>query len=143
MTELFNRIAIIGGLLALAALSWWLPMRLAGVGPAPDTETRHEPDYTIENFTAIAMDAIGWRKHELRAARLEHFPDDDTVELEKPYLIQYAPDGPPTHTRADHGTASPDGKEILMQGNVRVTRGSGPGQPAGQVVTQEMRVILQ
>lgn len=143
MTGLFNRLAIALALLALAVLSWWLPMRLAGNGPAPDTEARHEPDYIIENFTAIAMDAIGWRKHELRAARLEHFPDDDTVELDKPYLIQYVPDGPPTHTRADHGTATPDGKEILMQGNVRVTRGSGAGQPAGEVTTQEMRVILQ
>lgn len=143
MTELFNRFAIGLGLLALAVLSWWLPMRLTGNSPAPDTEARHEPDYTIENFTAIAMDAIGWRKNELRAAKLEHFPDDDTIELEKPYLIQYTPDGPPTHTRADHGTASPDGKEILMQGNVRVTRGGGNGQPAGEVTTQEMRVILQ
>lgn len=143
MTELFNRVAIALGLLALAALSWWLPTRLTGGGPAGDSEARHEPDYIIENFTAIAMDPIGWRKNELRAARLEHFPDDNTVELEKPYLIQYVPDGPPTHTRADHGTASPDGKEILMRGNVRVTRGRSGAQPSGAITTQEMRVILE
>jgi lipopolysaccharide export system protein LptC len=143
MTGTFNRYAIIAGLAALAVLSWWLPWRLADRGADVDIEIRHEPDYTIENFTAIAMDASGWRKHELRAARLDHYPDDDTVELDKPYLVQYSPNGPPTHTRADHGTTTSDGKEILMRGNVRVTRGSASQQPAGEVVAQEMRVILE
>jgi lipopolysaccharide export system protein LptC len=143
MTATFNRLAIIAILLVLAALTWWLPLRLTDRGPLPDGEARHEPDYVIENFTAIAMDAIGWRKHELRAARLEHYPDDDSVELDKPYLIQYVQGGAPTHTRADRGTASPDGKEILMRGNVRITRGGGNRQVAGEVVAQEMRVILE
>jgi len=143
MTSAFNRTAVIIGLVALAVLSWWLPWRLADRGVVFEPEVRHEPDYTIENFTAIAMDASGWRKHELRAARLDHYPDDDSVELDKPYLVQYSPYGPPTHTRADHGTTTSDGKEILMRGNVRVTRGSGAKQPAGEVVAQEMKVILE
>ena len=143
MTVPASRLALLAGLVLLAALSWWLPLRLSDRGPVFESETRHAPDYVIENFTAIAMDAIGWRKHELRAVRLEHYPDDDTVQLEKPYLIQYVPGGPPTHTRADRGTASPDGKEILMRGNVRVTRGSGNRQVPGEVVAQEMQVILE
>ena len=143
MSATLSRLALFAGLLLLVALAWWLPLRLADRGPVFETETRHAPDYVIENFTAIAMDAIGWRKHELRAERLEHYPDDDTVQLQKPYLIQYVQGGPPTHTRADRGTASPDGKEILMRGNVRVTRGSSNNQAAGEVVAQEMRVILE
>lgn len=143
MTAAYNRFAIIAILAALAALSWWLPMSLTDRAASPDDEARNEPDYIIENFTAVAMDAIGWRKHELRAERLEHFPDDDSVELEKPYLIQYVQGGPPTHTRADRGTTSSDGKEILMSGNVRVTRGSAGRQAAGEVLTDELRVILE
>jgi lipopolysaccharide export system protein LptC len=143
MNEIFNRIAIGLGLLALAVLSWWLPLRLTQPGPTPDNEEQHEPDYVVENFTAIEMDAIGWRKNELRAARLEHFPDDDTTTLKRPYLIQYQPDGPPTHTRADRGTIEPNGKVVMMYGNVRVSRGSAGKQPGGEVVTQQMRVILE
>jgi lipopolysaccharide export system protein LptC len=143
MTATLSRLALVAVLVLLAALSWWLPLRLTDRGPVFEGETRHAPDYVIENFTAIAMDAIGWRKHELRADRLEHYPDTDTVEIDKPYLIQYVPGSPPTHTRAERGTASPDGKEILMRGNVRVTRGRGNGQVGGEVVAQEMRVILE
>lgn len=143
MTRHLNRLAILAVLFALAALAWWLPNALAPRGNLFDSENRHEPDYTIENFTAIEMDAQGWRKHELRAAKLEHYADDDSADLTQPYLVQYSLDAAPVHTRADRGRVSPDGKEILMQGNVRVTRGASGSDPAGEVQTREMRVILE
>jgi lipopolysaccharide export system protein LptC len=138
-----NRMAVGGALLALAALAWWLPNALTSRTTLFDGERRHDPDYYIENFTATAMNPQGRRKHELRAVKLTHYPDDGTVELEKPNLIQFYPDGPPVHTRADRGYASPDGKEILMRGHVHVTRGAGDQAPAGEVVTQEMKVYLE
>ena len=143
MTDHFNRIAVVTVLLALLALSWWLPNAFTGRVPLLDGDRRHDPDYTIENFTAISMDASGWRKHELRAVRLEHYPDDDSIRLEKPYLVQYTPNAAPVHTRADRGTSDSEGKEILMQGNVRVTRGASGSDPAGQIQAEEMRVLLE
>jgi len=143
VTAHFNRLAVLALLVALAALSWWLPNALTPRGNLFGGEARHEPDYTIENFTAIEMDAQGWSKHELRAAKLEHYADDDSADLTQPYLVQYARDAAPVHTRADRGRVSPDGKEILMQGNVRVTRGASGTDPSGEVQTREMRVILE
>jgi len=139
----FNRLALVAVLVALAALSWWLPTALTPRGSLFDSESRHEPDYTIDNFTATEMNAQGQRKHELRAAKLEHYADDDSADLTQPYLVQYSPDDAPVHTRADRGRISPDGKVILMQGNVRVTRGASGADPAGEVQTQEMRVLLE
>ena len=143
MTGHFNRLAVVALLAALAALSWWLPNALTPRVNLFEGDSRHDPDYTIENFTATEMDAQGRRKHELRAAKLEHYADDDSADLTQPYLIQFAPDTAPVHTRADRGRLSPDGKEILMQGNVRVTRGASGNDPAGEVQTREMRVILE
>ena len=143
MAEHFNRLAITAVLIALAALTWWLPNALTPRGGLFGGESRHEPDYTIENFVATEMDIRGERKHELRAAKLVHYPDDDTSELTRPYLIQYSPGTAPVHTRADRGQVAPDGKQILMQGNVRVTRGTSGADPGGEVQTQEMRVILE
>jgi len=143
VTRHLNRLAIAAVLVALAALYWWLPTALTPRSGLFDGESRHEPDYTIENFAATEMNAQGQRKHELRAARLAHYADDDSAELTRPYLIQYPPDAAPVHTRADRGRVSPDGKEILMQGNVRVTRGASGADPAGEVQTREMRVILE
>ncbi|HJX19042.1 MAG TPA: LPS export ABC transporter periplasmic protein LptC [Acidiferrobacterales bacterium] len=143
MTRHFNRLAVVAVLVALAALSWWLPNALTPRSGLFDSESRHEPDYIIENFIATEMNAQGLRKHELRAAKLEHYADDDSADLTQPYLIQFPPDAAPVHTRADRGRVSPDGKEILMQGNVRVTRGASGADPAGEVQTREMRVILE
>jgi len=143
VTRHFNRLAVAAVLVALAVLSWWLPTALTPRGGLFDSESRHEPDFTVDNFTATEMNAQGQRKHELRAAKLVHYADDDTSDLTQPYLVQYSPDAAPVHTRADRGRISPDGKEILMQGNVRVTRGASGADPAGEVQTQEMRVILE
>jgi len=143
VTRHFNRLAVVAVLFALAALAWWLPNALTPRGNLFDGESRHDPDYTIDNFIATEMNAQGQRKHELRAAKLVHYADDDSADLTQPYLIQFPPDAAPVHTRADRGRVSPDGKEILMQGNVRVTRGASGTDPAGEVQTREMRVILE
>lgn len=143
MTEHFNLIAIAAVLLILAALSWWLPTALTPRGNLFTGESRHDPDYIIENFVATEMTPQGQPKHELRAAKLVHYADDDSAELTKPYLIQYSADAAAVHTRADRGQVSPDGKQILMRGNVRVTRGGSGDDPGGEVQTQEMRVILE
>jgi lipopolysaccharide export system protein LptC len=143
VTEHFNRLAIAAVLIVLAALSWWLPNAMTPRSGLFDSESRHDPDYIIDNFTAPEMNAQGQRKHELRAVKLVHYADDDSADLTQPYLIQFPPDAAPVHTRADRGRVSPDGKEILMQGNVRVTRGASGTDPAGEVQTREMRVILE
>jgi len=138
-----NRLAVVAVLVALAALSWWLPNALTPRSGLFGGESRHDPDYTIDNFTATEMNAQGQRKHELRAVKLMHYADDDSADLMQPYLVQFAPGVAPVHTRADRGRLSPGGKEILMQGNVRVTRGASGADPAGEVQTGEMRVILE
>lgn len=143
MTEHFNLIAIAAVLLILAALSWWLPTALTPRGNLFTGDSRHDPDYIIENFVATEMSPQGQPKHELRAVKLVHYADDDSAELTKPYLIQYSADAAPVHTRADRGQVSPDGKQIVMRGNVRVTRGVSGNDPGDEVQTQEMRVILE
>ena len=143
MTEHFNLIVIAAVLLVLAALSWWLPNALTPRGNMFTGDTRHDPDYIIDNFVATEMNPQGQPKHELRAVKLVHYADDDTAELTKPYLIQYSPDAAPVHTRADRGQVSPDGKQIVMRGNVSVKRGGSGTDPGGEVQTQEMRVILE
>jgi len=143
MTRHLNRIGIGMALLILAALMWWLPNALTPRGGLFEAEKRHEPDYIIENFTAVVMDAQGYRKHELRATRAEHFPDDDSIVIDHPYIVQYQPGSPPLHTRADRGFTKSDSKEILMRGNVRISRSAKSDAPAGEVTAQEMRVLLE
>ncbi len=141
MTGAFNKTAVTLVLLVLAALTWWMPNALVAPTALFDQQTRHDPDYTIEIFTATAMDERGEKKYILSAKKLTHYPDDQTAHLLEPRLIQYQPGAAPVYTTADNGRTSRDQKYLLMTGNVRVTQGAnGAG---GELRTQELRVYLE
>lgn len=109
-----------------------------------DGNERHDPDYYIENFTAVGMDEKGQRRYVLEAERLVHYPDDDTALLDNPHIIQYEDDAPPRHTYSESGWVSSDGNEVLLTGNVRVIQNhGGTKNNSGRVLTTEkMRIYL-
>ena len=134
-------LAIIVVLALLAGLSWWWSR---GQGPTAPTVSplRHEPDYTIDNFTATVMNEQGQKKYRLTAQRLMHYPDDDTSHLTQPYLTQYPLQGVPTYTKSDSAIVPAGAREIYMQGNVRVTRGADGRNAGGVIRSEQMRVEL-
>lgn len=137
-----HKAIIFMALMALLVLTVWLPNALVDPVLSINPQKSDSPDYFIENFTSAAMDERGRLKHELSAAKLLHYPNDQSAYLEKPYLIQYSPNGPPIHTVADKGRIYNDGKELLMTGNVQVIRGEHDGRPGGEIQTQKLHVIL-
>jgi lipopolysaccharide export system protein LptC len=140
MTWNFNLIAIAGALLLLALLTWWLPAALVE-RELPAAPRAHEPDYSIEQFTATSLNEAGRPRYKLSAARLDHYPDDLTTHLRAPRLIQYG-EGTPVHTTANEGWISPDGKTIRFQGQVRVSRGRDPST-RDEATANEMLVQLE
>lgn len=137
-----RKLALGAVLAALAVGSWWLTHRASQPGIAPGMEARHEPDYTIEGFVGSVMNAQGTRRYLLTAQRLTHYPDDDTTHLVQPVLVQYLPGGVHATTRADAGVMPGDGSEIVMTGDVHVTRTAGPGSAGGEVTAEHLRVEL-
>jgi len=111
-------------------------------------DERHDPDYYMENFTAIGMDEAGRRKYVLEAERMVHYPDDDTALLDYPHIIQYKPGEAPQHSYSESGWMGPDGNEVLLTGNVRVIQGRAPeGSDSqkgggGVLTTDKLRVLL-
>ena len=64
-----KRLAITATLLLLAVGSWWLTRTVTVPDKVFDGKLRHDPDYTIENFTVSVMGARGQRRcHQSRAA---------------------------------------------------------------------------
>lgn len=135
---------LVGLVLVLAAAgSWWLTRSVAPPQTPDDPRGRHDPDYVIERFEAWSMNERGQRRYRLEAARLVHYPDDDTAHLTRPYLIQYPEDGGAAiHTRAEQGMMPGSGKEIVMIGDVRTVRGADPGTAGGEIRTERMRIEL-
>ena len=129
----------------LGLLSMWLQFGIIEKEQVEfDGNERHDPDYYIENFTAVGMDEKGIRRYVLEAERLVHYPDDDTALLDNPHIIQYEDGAPPRHTYSESGWISSDGNEVLLTGNVRVIQNVSGDEDSGQTVltTEKMRIYL-
>ena len=107
-----------------------------------DFNSRHDPDYYIENFTATGLDKNGDRKFVIEASRMAHFPDDNTALLDNPHVIEYRKGFAPRHTYAESGWMSSSGDEILLTGNVRIVVEADSTGPGGEMRARKMRILL-
>ncbi len=140
-----ERIIIFSVVIVLVGVTAWMQADILG---EPENEEQsysedHDPDYYIENFTAVGMDTDGNRQYVLEAARLVHYPDDDTSLLDQPHVIQYIPERAPTHIYAETGWVSADGDEVRLTGNVRVIRGRDSTGSGGVTTTDTLNIVLK
>ncbi|MCI5068665.1 MAG: LPS export ABC transporter periplasmic protein LptC [Acidovorax sp.] len=120
------------GLLALG--TWWLvrnaPMPLL---PATERPPLHQPDYFMKSFSVKSFDAAGRLQSEVQGDEARHYPDTDTLEIDKARMRSVAPTGRLTVATADRALTNADGSEVQLFGNAIVTREplpAKPGQPA-------------
>ncbi len=137
-----KRLAIAASLLLLATGSWWLTRTVSVPEKTFDGKLRHDPDYTIENFSVTVMDDRGRRRYTLSAVHLAHFGDDGSSTLKQPYLVQYREGSPPVHTRADSGWMPKDRSEIILEGNTISSRGRDPRGAGGDIRADKMKILL-
>ncbi len=127
-------------MLLLAMLTLWLDRTVELTVESPARALTHEPDYVIEKFNLQRLDANGEPRYRLSAARMVHFPDDDSSHLTMPRLIQSQPAKPATRISATRGLVSADGSEVKLYGDVELFKaGADVGAPGGR--TDDMRVL--
>lgn len=142
--RLAEKFLLVGVFTVLLALSLWLQYGIIEDKPiVVQNQNGHDPDYYIENFTAVGMDEQGRRKYILEAERMVHYPDDGTALLDYPHIIQYEEGKPPVHTYSESGWVSSDGDEVLLTGNVRTIQGKGVGVAGGVMTSDKMRINLK
>ncbi|SDO71174.1 lipopolysaccharide export system protein LptC [Rhodoferax sp. OV413] len=107
----------------LALCSYWLvrntPIFTAAGVAAP---VSHEPDYFMRTFSVKTFDALGRLKSEVLGVEARHFPDNDTVEIDKVRIRSVNPEGLVTVATADRGLSNADGSEVQLFGNAVVVR---------------------
>ncbi len=112
---------ILMGLLALA--TWWLVSNTPRPAePREAAPPRHEPDYTMQNFTLQRFGADGALRVQVQGERLRHYPDTDTMEIDLPTIRATAPDGGVTVATARLAVANGDATQVQLQGGARVRR---------------------
>lgn len=89
----------------------------------PGTQkSRHDPDYFISNFNATLYDPQGNPNYHLIAKHLEHFPDDNTMEINTLRLEYRDIDRLPWVATSNRATADKNIETLHMIDNVKVVR---------------------
>ncbi|MBI5919807.1 MAG: LPS export ABC transporter periplasmic protein LptC [Nitrosomonadales bacterium] len=111
-------------LLLLLGGTYWLNQQIQPLPPKPDDSKRHDPDYIVSNFSATTLDKQGSPHHTLSARQMLHYPDDDSLHLERPQLVSLHQGTPTLITHAQTGLVSHKGDEVFLRGDVYVVRKS-------------------
>lgn len=127
-------------MLSLALLTLWLE-HAAHVEEKPQALRRHDPDYIVTNFTTTTYDSKGEPVTVLAAARMVHFPDDDSTDLVAPRVLEAKPQQPRVTMRADRGTLSQEGDEIFLYDNVVLVRQADAEEPEGRMTTSFLHIL--
>ncbi len=77
----------------------------------------------------------------LSAAKMMHYPDDDTTELAAPRVLQSRPTEPRFTVRADRGAVTREGEEIFLYDNVQLEREAEADRPAARLTTSFLHVV--
>jgi len=111
----------------LAALTFWLDQ--FAQGPARDLigPSRHDPDYIVEKLSGVRMGESGAASYSLSAAKMVHYPDDDTTLLSSPKFVSYGSPKATVTITASEGVVSTKGDHVYFQDDVRVTRAAQAG----------------
>ena len=119
---------VLMGLLALG--TWWLvrnaPMPLL---PAIERQQGNQPDYFMKSFSVKSFDASGRLQSEVQGEEARHYPDSDTLEIDKARMRSVTPQGRLTVATADRALTNADGSEVQLFGNAIVTSEPLPAKP--------------
>lgn len=107
---------------------------------APSRAT-HEPDTWARNVIIVRTDASGTAVSRLEGDYLEHYPDDDSYEIQRPRAFNMQPDTPLTLATARTATVLEQGARIVMKGDAVLIRlGDNERDPLN--ITSEEIVLL-
>lgn len=128
----------VGLLGLLAALTFWLE-QATQEQPSRDGRSRHDPDFVVERFHVRRFDTEGTLQHSLVAQKMLHYPDDDSTEVVAPRLTYHRT--PPTVVTSDTAWLSADGKQVRLDGDVRVVREALGSRPATTIATSVLHIV--
>jgi lipopolysaccharide export system protein LptC len=128
-------------MLSLAALSFWLERTVREEEGAHPSLRRHDPDYIIDNLKHTRYNAAGAVESTLAAAKMLHYPDDDSTDLIAPHLVQTKPNEPRVTVTADRGAVSQDGEEVFLYDNVLLVRDGGAERSATRMRTSFLHLV--
>ena len=109
-------------LAAVAAVTVWLDRHVQPPEPVPSGKGRHDPDYTADNFVVTRIGPDGAVRYRLTARRMQHYPDDDTTDLDSPKIVNFRDSGVTMTATSKTAKLSSNADDVYLQDDVRLTR---------------------
>lgn len=126
------------GLLALG--TYWLVRNTPEALPAEGQRAvSSEPDYYMRKFGIKTFDDAGQLKSDVTGIEVRHYPDTDTLEIDKALIRSYSIEGRLTTSTGDRALTNGDGSEVQLIGNARVVRDASVGPDGREAPRLEFR----
>lgn len=128
-----------GTLIGLAGASLWLLASLRDSLQRDSAQPPQGPILTLDNFTAIRMNAQGVRQYTLNAPHLEELPDDGGTEVNRPrFEIYRDADTRDWLIEAERGWLSTDQELVVLRQNVAAFRAATADQPPVTIHSRDL-----
>ncbi len=130
-------------LLIGAVLSGWSLWSNHDAPPATNGALGGRPDYVLNDFELVALDAQGKESFTLRAPKLTRDPDAETMDIAKPLFLIPPPQagkGDAWQVRADTGWVSAAGDELRLRGAVKAVSDGHNDAPV-TITTEQLNVF--
>ncbi len=135
--SIYLPIAIMG-LMALG--TYWLVENSPRPGkPVLERPVRHEPDYFMKNFSVTTFVESGRLKSEVFGVAASHFPDTDTLEIERIRIRSFDEQGRLTTATANRALTNNDASVVELFGNAVLIREAQPDKSGNTVPRIEFR----
>jgi lipopolysaccharide export system protein LptC len=130
-----DRLAIYLPVILMAVLAmgtYWLARNTPAIlgGPQEQRPPTHDPDYFMRGFSVKTFDPSGRLKSEVFGVEARHYPDTDTLEIDKPRIRAFSPQGELTVATAQRAISNGAGTEVQLMGDAVVTREPAAGTAA-------------
>lgn len=131
MKEKFSIVFLITILVTLVMGTWWAAEYAQNaVEIDPPSKNTHEFDNWAKNPVLVRTNLQGNVITRLEGDRMEHYPDDDSYEVEKPRAFSLRPENPLTVGTSIAATIYDEGDKIIMKGDAVLMRlGDAEHQP--------------
>jgi len=109
-------------IILLAVVSGWLFESIEKNPILTTKKLRHDPDYFLKGFTATTMDKTGKPAYQIKARYLEHYPDDDSMKLQQPFISFYENNIKAWTAQANEAVILKNNEKIHLKGKVVLTQ---------------------
>jgi lipopolysaccharide export system protein LptC len=130
-----------GVLVVIVAMTWWLNLLVQAPGAQGDANARHEPDMVVDHFSATKYGEDGAVHYTVTAAKMLHYPDDDSAVLTGLAFDAYEPGQPRLSVTSDRGRLLDKGSEVWFEGNVVLKRAAAGRVEAVTMRTDRLQVL--